>query len=65
METEGEREVHSSFESRAAFAVFDVHRSMQGGKVSIKGAAKTYEGIFNLSAQGCWDQQRLKGRDGG
>lgn len=28
------------------------------GKVSIKG-----EGIFNLSAQGCWDQQRLKCQD--
>lgn len=33
------------------------------GKVSIKGAAMKYEGIFNPSAQGCWDQQRLKGQD--
>lgn len=34
------------------------------GKVSIKGAAVKNEGIFNPSAQGCWDQQRLKGQDG-
>lgn len=33
------------------------------GKVSIKGAVMKYEGIFNPSAQGCWDQQRLKGQD--
>lgn len=34
------------------------------GKVSIKGAALKNEGIFNPSAQGCLDQQKLKGQDG-
>lgn len=33
------------------------HADCEAGKVSIKGVGMKYEGIFNLKARGCSDQQ--------
>lgn len=55
------KEVHSSFDKSHCLLMSLMFREVCKMGKCLKGAAMRNEGLFNPSAQGCWDKWRIKG----